>query len=154
MVKKQLVPADYGRNDRYDDLTRTRIDELINKEWAKMHNKMANGDEFHAHITKLLKEAGIKSPDGGPLSARGVKYQVYRNGIRFRKQKPTAAVPSWRDAPREASRFVEKPKTSQAHMQTGAAPAAPNDMITIIATHPSLSAEQKIEMIKGLLGAK
>lgn len=68
---------------KYSTKTRQEITDRILREYKILKDKDPNGMTFAAHMLKVLTDAGYKSPDGSPLTLRGIRYQVLRSGIGF-----------------------------------------------------------------------
>jgi hypothetical protein len=74
---------DIGYTKKYDPETRAKIAEVVRSEWSKNKEQFHTAEEFGTHMEGVLKSLGFKSPTGGPLTPRGVRFQVFKAGITF-----------------------------------------------------------------------
>lgn len=73
-----------GKTKKYNQMIRDRISTVIRKEWSKVKANPPSAEAFARTMLPILKDSGFRSPEGQPLTLRGVKYQVQRTGIRFK----------------------------------------------------------------------
>lgn len=83
-----------GKTKKYSKEQRREITKLIKTEWAKVKANNPSSEEFASQVQHTLSAVGIKSPQGGALSLRGVKYQVQRSGIKFKGRLGRRNAPS------------------------------------------------------------
>jgi hypothetical protein len=125
-----------GKMKRYSKELRERITEIILRERAGAGKDMTQGDEFAELCLKALKKEGFKSPDGKPLTLRGVRYQILRSGIRFQgfgySPPPVPSAPVEKDTDRE-----------EILGRLGGLPR----LVEAILEDTSLSADQKVKWI-------
>jgi hypothetical protein len=138
---------------KYDAETRLAIGKIIRKEWEKMKGELSSADGFISHIQEVLTEEGFKSPIGKALTPRTVRYQVFRNGIRFRKtdRSATPVMP----ATKPIAVAAASPEVKRAVVQDGPAVATGmSSVLMSIMTDASLSPAQREALIKAYYGVK
>jgi hypothetical protein len=145
---KEVEPEVSEQGVKYSRDVRLALVKEIKKEWENMKGEITSGDAFIAHLVSSLGAKGFKSPLNMPLTARGIRFQVHRAGIRFRKSDRTQ-TPALQG--KEPVAKVAAPSSSSPVEQ---APNGISPVLHAIITDKSLTEDQRAALIKAFYGVK
>jgi hypothetical protein len=145
-----------GYTKKYDTQTRNAISDVIRREWQVNKDKYKTAEEFGKYMEGVLNAQGFKSPTGGNLTPRGVRFQVFQAGIRFARglKKGTKLGPRVKkvEQKRKKKRHAAPPVLAQAVAQPGSSmlQKVVADLKRVV-SDPSLNDSQRMTLVKAYL---
>ena len=153
-MKPEKKPVEQGTPHQYMPNVRIAMGKVIRKEWEKMKGEVTSADAFVDHMLDVLKREGFKSPVGKALNARTVRYQVFRNGIRFRKSDRTGTVKKMPNVAPAIS-VMEEPSAPSVNVKEAAPAVSGMDpLLAAILTNPALTPQKREALIKAFYGVE